>query len=121
MPVVKQDNEADHFTMRVDESGKISFIDQRVVELLDQRVEDVLNKSLWQCFHQADEPLIKEAFRQIMANAGDQQNGVKVKLICLKKSILFSILDKLPLEQTRWNCCLFIGRLQIFEPLFRTI
>jgi PAS domain-containing protein len=79
MPVVKQDGqESDQFTMRVDESGKITFVDQRAVQLLDQRVDDIINKYLWQCFHSADEPLVNDAFRKMMS--GEQQHQLKVRL-----------------------------------------
>jgi PAS domain S-box-containing protein len=71
MPVVKQDGEADQFTMRTDEQGKITFVDQRIVQLLGQRTEDIMNKPIWQCVHSADEPVVSDAFRQLMS--GGQQ------------------------------------------------
>lgn len=81
MPVVKQDAQESHrFTMRIDESGKITFVDQRAVQLLDQRLEDIMNKYIWQCFHSADEPLVNDAFTQMMS--GEQQHQLKVR--CMK-------------------------------------
>jgi aryl hydrocarbon receptor nuclear translocator len=75
MPVVKQEGqEPDQFTMRLDESGKITFVDQRINQMLSQRSEDILNKFIWQCFHSSDEPLVSDAFRQLMSG----QQGLKV-------------------------------------------
>lgn len=77
MPVVKHDDQDDQFTMRTDEQGKITFVDQRIVQLLGQRTEDILNKPIWQCVHSADESVLSEAFRQLM-NGGQQ--SIKVCL-----------------------------------------
>lgn len=82
MPVIKQEglHDPDHFTMRIAETGKITFADQRIVELLDQRTEDLQNKYLWQCVHSADEPLVNEAFRQLMSSSDGQEHALKVIL-----------------------------------------
>ncbi|KAI6183214.1 Helix-loop-helix DNA-binding domain protein [Aphelenchoides bicaudatus] len=73
MPMVKQDGQdSDQFCMRTDEQGKITFVDQRIVQLLGLRTEDIINKQIWQCVHAADEPVITEAFRQLIS--GGQQS-----------------------------------------------
>lgn len=71
MPVIKQEEqEPDQFTMRLDEHGKITFVDQRAHQLLGQKTDEIVGKHLWKCFHSADELLISEAFRQMMSTGG---------------------------------------------------
>ncbi|KAI6223816.1 Helix-loop-helix DNA-binding domain protein [Aphelenchoides fujianensis] len=71
MPVVKQENQdIDQFTMRLNEEGKVTFVDQRAVQLLDIRVEDVVGQYIWQCVNAADEAAVRDAFLQMM---GGQQ------------------------------------------------
>ncbi|KAI6181368.1 Helix-loop-helix DNA-binding domain protein [Aphelenchoides besseyi] len=71
MPMVRQENqETDQFTMRLNEEGKITFIDQRVTQLLEFRAEDFTGKYVWQCVNAADEPTVRDAFLQLV---GGQQ------------------------------------------------
>jgi aryl hydrocarbon receptor nuclear translocator len=94
MPVVKQEGQDfDHFTMRVNEEGKITFVDQRVVQLLDQRTEDLTGKFLWKCVHSSDEQLVKDTFHQLI----NEQQGMQVRFYFLG----------VPIERGGGNCVSF--------------
>lgn len=63
------------FTMKISEEGKVTFVDQRIRELLSISVEDVLGKFWWQMV--ADETVLQNAFQQLLV---DQQQQASLKV-----------------------------------------
>lgn len=81
MPIVNEGNlgqTASQFTMRIAEDGKITFVDQRIVELIGLTPSNLLNRYCWEVVHPADENLLKNTFTQLINS--DQMIKVCFKL-----------------------------------------
>lgn len=64
------------FTMRIAEDGKITFVDERIYELLLIKNDEVLGKLWWQMV--SDETALKNAFQQLLI---DQQPQASIKVL----------------------------------------
>lgn len=81
MPVVKQEgHDTEHFTMRLNQDGKITFADQRVNELLDLKADELVGRPIWDCVAAADEESVQDAFVQFMAAQEPLQVGFSFTL-----------------------------------------
>ncbi|CAD5207490.1 unnamed protein product [Bursaphelenchus okinawaensis] len=69
MPTIKPDGiDGEQFCMRWNDEGKITFVDQRIQHVLEIQADDLTGHYCWQNVHPADEPLVREAFTQLMQN-----------------------------------------------------
>ncbi|KAI1703101.1 PAS domain-containing protein [Ditylenchus destructor] len=73
-------NSNNQFTMRVAEDGKVTFVDQKAVDLLGSSMDEMLGKLWWKLAQSADEPMLHNAFNQLLV--GDQP----MKMSCRLKS-----------------------------------
>lgn len=68
------------FTMRISEDGKVTFVDQRILELLSISSDEILGKLWWQIV--GDETALQNAFQQLLVDQ-QQQASMKVLLFLL--------------------------------------
>jgi PAS domain-containing protein len=64
--------------MRIAEDGKVTFVDQRAVQLLGTPVEEMLGGFWWQLAVQGEEAVLRNAFEQMLV--GDQPLKVGSRL-----------------------------------------